>query len=250
MSMKLVALILSLFGSPPTRPATPVTAARPAVAVRHVRVAQAVTADTIVTKVQEFYQKTPQLTAKFRQQTMNATFGIPQNSDGKVYLKKPGKMRWDYFSKRDKNLVAKSQISDGETIWVVDKNGKWYYRQSLQKSALPVAVTFLTGTGNLKAEFNTALDTSGLYNATDKRDHVLKLTPKKPSVQIKALYLVVDPTSYRVKKSVVVNAAGDTNAFNFYEPDLAKAVSDSWFVFNPKAAKGFREIKEEDAAKK
>jgi outer membrane lipoprotein carrier protein len=248
MSMKLVAFVISLFGSG-NQPAKPATVARPA-AVRSVRVAQAVTADAVVDRVQEFYQKTPQLTAKFRQTTMNATFGVPQVSDGRVYLKKPGKMRWDYFSKRDPKLVAKSQISNGTTIWVVDKNGKWYFKQSLAKSALPVAVTFLTGTGNLKTEFNTTLDRSGLYNKTAPSDHVLKLTPKKPSVQIKALYLVVDPTNYRVKKSIVVNGAGDTNQFAFYEPDFAKAVKDTFFMFDAKAMKGFREIKEENGATK
>ena len=64
--------------------------------------------------------------------------------------------------------------------------------------------------------------------------------------------LVVDPASFRVKKSVVTNAGGDTNEFNFYEPDTSKAVADSWFVFNPKAAgaKGFREIKAEEAPAK
>ena len=249
MSMKLVAFVISLFGSPPTRPAAHEVKPAP-VFVRPVRVAQAVTADTIVTKVQEFYKKTPQLTAKFRQTTMNVTFGVPQQSDGKVYLKKPGKMRWDYYSKRDKNLVTKSQISDGTTIWVVDKNGKWYYRQSLAKSALPVAVTFLTGTGDLKAEFKAELDRSGLYNKAAPDDHVLKLTPKTPSVQIKALYLVVDPTNFRVKKSIVVNAANDTNQFQFHEPDFVKPVNDNWFKFDAKAMKGFREIKEQDAAKK
>jgi outer membrane lipoprotein carrier protein len=247
--MKLVAFVLSLFGSGDPAAHKPAVAHKPA-AVRTVRVAQAVTADVIVTKVQEFYQRTPQLTAKFRQLTMNATFGVPQTSDGKVYLKKPGKMRWDYFSKRNANAVSKSQISDGKTIWVVDKNGKWFYKQDLTKSALPVAVTFLTGTGNLKTEFDTTLDRSGLYNKANPSDHVLKLTPKKPSVQIKNLYLVVDPTSFRVRKSIVVNAAGDTNQFAFYEPDLIKAVNDAWFKFDAKAAKGFREIKEEDASKK
>ena len=247
MSMKLVAFVLSLFGSPPTA-SKPATVSRPPV-VRQVRVAQAVTADTIVDQVQKFYQATPQLTAKFRQTTMNATFGVPQVSDGKVYLKKPGKMRWDYYSKRSATLVTKNQLSDGKTIWVVDKSGKWFYKQDLGKSALPVAVTFLTGTGNLKAEFNAAMDKSGLYNKTDAKDHVLKLTPKKPSVQIKALYLVVDPTNYRVKKSIVVNAAGDTNQFAFYEPDFTKSVNDNWFKFDPKAARGFREIKDQDAPK-
>jgi outer membrane lipoprotein-sorting protein len=55
-------------------------------------------------------------------------------NDGKVYLKKPGKMRWDYFSKRNKTRSRRSQMSDGKMIWAVDKNGKWYYSRSLPRA--------------------------------------------------------------------------------------------------------------------
>ncbi len=207
-------------------------------------------ADKIVKGVQEFYKTTQHLTAKFRQNVVNKTFGLPSMNDGKVYLKKPGKMRWDYYSKRNKNQVTRSQMSDGKTIWAVDYNGKWYYRQDLTKSALPVAVTFLTGKGDLATEFNARLLTGSKYGTAS--DKVLELTPKKPSAQFKTLVLVVDPANFRVKKSIVTSATGDTNEFSFYEPDTAKDVADTWFVFNPKAAaaKGFREIKAEDAPQK
>jgi outer membrane lipoprotein carrier protein len=207
-------------------------------------------ADKIVQGVQSFYRNTQHLTAKFRQNVVNKTFGLPSMNDGKVYLKKPGKMRWDYFSKRDKSQVTRSQMSDGKTIWAVDKNGKWYYRQDLAKSALPVAVTFLTGKGELSREFNARLLTGSKHGSAS--DKVLELTPKKPSAQFKTLVLVVDPANFRVKKSIVTTATGDTNEFSFFEPDTTKEVADTWFVFNPKAAgaKGFREIKAEDAPQK
>lgn len=205
-------------------------------------------ADDVVKGVQTFYKTTSQLTAKFRQSNYNKTFGMPTVNDGKVYLKKPGKMRWDYFSKRDKTKVSRSQMSDGKMIWAVDINGKWYYKQDLTKSTLPVAVTFLTGKGELTKEFNARLLTGSKHGGAS--DKVLELTPKKPSAQFKTLVLVVDPSNFRVKKSIVTTATGDTNEFAFYEPDLAKAVADTLFVFNPKVAKGFREIKAEDAPKK
>jgi outer membrane lipoprotein carrier protein len=207
-------------------------------------------ADPIVKGVQSFYRNTQHLTAKFRQNVVNKTFGLPSMNDGKVYLKKPGKMRWDYFSKRDRTQVTRSQMSDGKTIWAVDKNGKWYYRQDLSKSTLPVAVTFLTGTGDLSKEFDARLLTGSKHGTAN--DKVLELTPKKPSAQFKTLVLVVDPSNFRVKKSIVTSATGDTNEFSFFEPDTAKDVADTWFVFNPKAAgaKGFREIKAEEAPQK
>jgi len=196
----------------------------------------------IIDEVQKFYQATPQLTAKFRQTTTLGAFGRSQTNDGQVYLKKPGRMRWDYVNKRDKKSISKSQMSDGNTIWVVLAQDKQYFRQSLKDSTLPVAVTFLTGKGDLKSEFNAAIDTSGQFGS--KADRVLHLTPKKPSAQFKDLYLVVDPQNYRVKQSIVINAGGDVNKFQFFEPDTTKKVADTWFVFNPKApaARGFRQV--------
>lgn len=207
-------------------------------------------ADDVVKGVQSFYRTTNQLTAKFRQSNFNKTFGMPTVNDGRVYLKKPGKMRWDYFSKRDKSKVTRSQMSDGKMIWAVDVNGKWYYKQDLAKSTLPVAVTFLTGKGDLAREFNSKLLTGSKHGSAS--DKVLELTPKKPSAQFKTLVLVIDPATFRVKKSIVTTATGDTNEFNFYEPDTTKLVADTWFVFNPKGptTKGFREIKAEDAPQK
>jgi outer membrane lipoprotein carrier protein len=234
-----VALAPDLFGQPPDKAPTSPTAGA-------IRLANP--ADQVVKGVQNFYRTTQQLTAKFRQSNYNKTFGLPTVNDGKVYLKKPGKMRWDYFSKRDKTKVTRSQMSDGKMIWAVDVNGKWYYKQDLTKSTLPVAVTFLTGKGDLTKEFDARLLTGSKYGGpTDK---VLELTPKKPSAQFKTLVLVVDPASYRVKKSIVTTATGDTNEFAFFEPDTTKPIADTTFVFNPKVAKGFREIKAEEAPTK
>jgi outer membrane lipoprotein carrier protein len=220
----------------PTAPAKPPTTPAPAKPIASAE------ASRIVDAVQKFYQDTPQFTATFRQTTVLGTFGRTQINDGMVYLKKPGKMRWDYTNKRNKKLVSKSQMSDGNTIWVVLVQDKQYFQQSIKDSALPVAVTFLTGKGDLKKEFNAALDTSGKFGTT--ADKVLHLTPKKPSAQFKDLYLVVDPKDNRVKQSVVINAGGDVNKFQFFAPDTRKQVADTWFVFNPNtpAARGFRRI--------
>jgi len=247
MFMKTLAFLAAMLGSDEGRSAPP---AQPApVRVAQATAAPARTASAVVDRVQAFYRDTQQLSAVFRQTTRNETFGKTSTSDGRVYLKKPGKMRWDYYSKRNKNEVTKSQMSDGDTLWVVDMKGKWYYRQNLADSALPVAVTFLTGKGNLKSDFNAKMATSKKYGG--KNDIVLELTPKKPSAQFKQLFLVVDPGNYRVKQSIVINAAGDVNQFAFYEPNTKKAVADTTFVFNPKssAARGFREIKPEQAPK-
>jgi outer membrane lipoprotein-sorting protein len=77
-------------------------------------------ADDLVRRVEDAYRNQEGLIAKFRQRAFSKTFGLPSVNDGKVYLKKPGKMRLDYFSKRDTSKVSRSLISNGKMIWAVN----------------------------------------------------------------------------------------------------------------------------------
>jgi outer membrane lipoprotein-sorting protein len=215
----------TLFGQPSIEPAQKATASV---------VKQQLSADQVVSRVQKFYQGNAQLSAKFRQVYTNATFGKKSISDGKVWLKKAGgKMRWDYYKKARKGArptVGKSFLSDGETLWAVEHGNKQYFKRSLKDAVLPVAVTFLTGQGELSKDFRAELDKSGKYGS--KRDLVLKLTPRQPSAQYKNLWLVVSPDNYRVTQSIVLEASGNTNHFRFYTPNFTKPVLDKWFVLN------------------
>ena len=209
------------------------------------RVAQApdASAASILAGVQKFYAGIQQVSAKFRQEVKNTTFGRSDISDGKLWIAKPGKMRWDYQAKKTKKSkasIAKSFISNGNYLYVVDNENKQVIKKDLQKNLLPTAVTFLYGKGDLAADFTPELDKTGTYGA--KTDHVLKLTPKASSVQYKFLYLVVDPATSRVKESIILDGAGNTNHFRFYAPDFVAPVKDGWFEFNEKTVKSYRVI--------
>lgn len=217
------------------------------------RVAAAPTAAEVMAGVQTFYAGISGVKAKFRQEVTNTTFGRTDISDGSLLIKKPGGMRWQYFSKKRKGkvTVAKDFISNGNYLYVVDWENKQVIKKDLKKNLLPTAVTFLYGKGDLAADFTPELETNGKYGG--KSDLVLRLLPKTQSAQYKTLHLVVDPTNFRVKESIVIDAAGNKNHFRFYEPDFKAKIEDSDFQFsekNPKV-KAFRVIdgdKEDDKA--
>lgn len=222
----------------PTGTATPAApTARPAP-----RVAAAPTAAEVMDGVQKFYAGIGQVKAKFRQEVVNATFGRSDISDGTLFIKKPGNMRWQYFSKKRKGKVtiAKDFISNGTYLYVVDYENKQVIKKDLRKNLLPTAVTFLYGKGDLGADFTPALETGSKYGG--KTDLVLRLVPKAPSAQYKTLHLVVDPSNYRVKESIIIDAAGNKNHFRFYEPNFDAPIEDKLFQFSEKspAVKSFR----------
>jgi outer membrane lipoprotein carrier protein len=199
------------------------------------------TPNDVVDNVQKFYASIKQVTAQFRQSVTNKTFGTTKDSDGMVWLSKPGKMRWDYLDKKKQSVqVAKSFISNGTTLYVVEHANKQVVKKNLSQDLMPVAVTFLYGKGDLKAEFNAAIDTSGKYGS--KADIVLKLSPKKPSAQYKNLYLVVNKTDFHVSQSVIIDSSDNTNQFRFFSPDFVKDIKDTWYEFNEASVKNYRFI--------
>jgi outer membrane lipoprotein carrier protein len=207
--------------------------------------AQRLDAAAVVKRVQKFYDGTDRLTAKFRQYYTNQAFNQTSTSNGRLYVKKPGMMRWDYFRKyRGKVSTEKSLLSDGKMLWVVEHDNKQVFKKDLTNTVLPVAITFLYGKGDLARDFDAALTTAGKYGKTT--DYVLELKPKKPSAQYKTLWLVVDPDNFRVRESIVLEESGNTNHFKFYEPDLERQVKPTLFAFDASAVKGYR-IHEEPA---
>jgi outer membrane lipoprotein carrier protein len=204
-------------------------------------VAAAANASTVVDNVQKFYAGIKQVTATFRQSVTNNTFGSTKTSDGTVWLMKPGKMRWDYVEKKkDKVTVKKSFISNGTYLYVVEHDNKQVVKKNLANDLMPVAVTFLYGKGDLKAEFDAAIDPKSKYGGKD--DIVLKMTPKKPSAQYKNLYLVVAKDNYRVKQSVIIDSSNNVNHFMFYAPDFEKAIKETSFEFDERSVKNYRMI--------
>ena len=225
-------------------PATPATTIQTAPIVMQAGAGSAATAanaSTVVDNVQKFYAGIKQVTATFRQSVTNNTFGSTKTSDGTVWLMKPGKMRWDYVEKKkDKVQVKKSFISNGTYLYVVEHDNKQVVKKNLANDLMPVAVTFLYGKGDLKAEFNAEIDTKSKYGGKD--DIVLKMTPKKPSAQYKNLFLVVAKDNYRVKQSVIIDSSNNVNQFMFYAPDFEKAIKDTYFEFSESSVKNYRII--------
>jgi len=198
-------------------------------------------ANDVVDRVQQFYGNIKQVTAQFRQAVTNDTFGSTKTSDGTVWIMKPGKMRWDYVEKRKTvTEVKKSFISNGTYLYVIEHDNKQVVKKNLSQDLMPVAISFLYGKGNLKAEFNADLDTTGKYGA--KEDIVLKLTPKKPSAQYKNLVLVVNHDDFHVSQSIIIDSSNNINHFRFFSPDFEKSIKDSYFEFDERSVKNYRVI--------
>jgi len=207
-------------------------------------------AQTVLANVQKYYATPKQMTAQFRQDITNATFGQMQTSGGMLYVAKPSNLRWDYTQKTSAGVKPdKSFVLGGSTMWMVDFKNKKIVQGTVQGTVLPAAISFLTGGGNLASEFNLAVDTSGKYGTAKMT--VLALTPKQPSAQYKQLFFVVDPSDWHINESIVIDAQGNTNDFHFYSPDLQSPIAAQVFRVDPKSLPTYQlqQIQAKPAAK-
>jgi outer membrane lipoprotein carrier protein len=218
----------------PTKPVAPTPAPAPAPAPPATKpqlatpIAAGPSAAQVVADVQKYYNATNKFEAHFRQKYTNTIMGKTSISDGKVYIEKPGKMRWDYQAPD-----IKYYISDGTTLWVYEKANKQAIKQSLENQLLPVAITFLYGQGDLSKDFTPSLD-AGKFGAPT--DRVVKLVPKAPTAQYKSLWLVVDPADGHVKESIIEEVSGNLNSFSFTQlktNEKATYVGANLFKFVP-----------------
>ena len=183
----------------------------------------------VVDTIQKTYEGTKNFTGSFTQKFTYVMLRRTQESSGEVVFEKPGRMRWDYTKP-----APKSFIIDGKALWIVQPADKLaYVNACFQQDGLTASVAFLWGDGNLREQFNIAWF-DGVFGA--KTDHHLLLTPKDGNSIFARLILVVDPTTSRVKQSVVVDPAGNVNQFMFSNlkfnvPDLAKGS----FTYKPTA---------------
>ncbi len=202
-------------------PAAPLAAGPAAAATRP-------TAAQVVAKMQNIYDHTASIKAKFAQ-TLTGPTGKRQAS-GTVVLKKPGKMRWDYEKPEKKLFVA-----DGTTLWVYEPEDEQAFKQSLSSSQLPTQVSFLFGRGKLLEEFDISYLDGQLVG--EPGDYVLKLVPKVATAQYRYLVFVVSPATHLVKETLLYDQQGGTNhiVFSGLEQNPKNGIDDSRFAFTPPA---------------
>lgn len=182
----------------------------------------------VVERVQKKYDGAADFRAAFNQTLTNAAFKRRTSSTGEVLLKKPGRMRWNY-----KTPETKTYVSDGDVLWLYEPEDKQAFKQELKGSQLPAALAFLTGKGKLAEEFD--ITPANQPPVGTSRDYVLALSPKQAQAQVKSLLFVVDPETFFVRETFIVDAQGNTNDILFSDVKINVHLPESTFHFAPPA---------------
>ena len=183
--------------------------------------------DTVVDGLESTYGKMNDLKADFAQVAKNKSLGQDVKAEGTVYLKKGGKMRWEYKSPSPQQIV-----SDGTYLWVYTPELNQVNKGDAPKALAGPAGSFLQGLGKVREEF-----TVRFLNPANKTDGsgrpVLDLTPKKPTPLLTRLVLTLDPKDYVVRQAVLYDQLQNTVTMSFNRVVVNPALSDTLFAFTP-----------------
>lgn len=191
---------------------------------------------TVVSKVQERYESAKRLHASFVQESTVRALDKVQRAEGEVWFKKPGKMRWNYYSPGRDEIV-----SDGKMFWYYDQGE----RQVIETPAsevldTPSTTTFLQGLGNIKTQFKTSFSPTGKRD--NKGHYVIDLAPLEVTADEPSKFTIfVEPETWLVKVIHLYDPFGNLTRVSFENVEVNKKISDSVFTFKvPKGVEVLR----------
>jgi outer membrane lipoprotein carrier protein len=153
--------------------------------------------------------------------------GVSRSESGTLYLKRPGKMRWDYREPRPKLF-----LSDGKTAWFYVPGEQQARKTSVKKlEDLRSPIRYLLGKTKLEKEF------SGLSLAPDAKpldpgNVVLRGVPKGMENRVTQVLLEITPDFF-LRAITIEEADGSMTQFRFSDQKQNVSLSDSRFRFTP-----------------
>lgn len=155
--------------------------------------------------------------------------GLARTESGTMWLKKPGKMRWEYASPR-----AKLFVTDGKQAWFYVPGERQARRMAIKNlDDLRSPLRYLLGRTKLEKEF------VGLSFAPDKRPvesgaWVLRGIPKAMQDRVASVLLEISP-EYKVTRIYIEELDGSTTEFRFDRQKENVPAADARFKFVPPA---------------
>lgn len=186
----------------------------------------ALTAQQIVQRIQDFYDRTTNFQADFTQVSRSRLTGEEQRA-GRVIFKRPGRMRWNYSTNGD--VI----VSNGTTLLAYQAEERQAIEQSLTQSQMPTALAFLTGTGRLADAFTFRLLDANQFQYPS--GYVLEARPTTPQPTYERVVFYVDRASYQVTRTALIDAQGNTNRIEFRNPQVNLDVPEATFSWRPPA---------------
>ncbi|WP_300669390.1 outer membrane lipoprotein carrier protein LolA [Desulfoluna sp.] len=143
--------------------------------------------------------------ARFYQESPLQAIGIVETAEGKVWFRKPDRIRWEYETPDRLHYVT-----DGETLWIHSlDDGQVWTGSATDFFGSGGGARFLADITTVTERFNPGAPESihGTYR--------LVLTPKNPEDALAQVVLSVDPASFDILRVASTSKTGEETTLSF-----------------------------------
>lgn len=185
----------------------------------------------LVKKVQERYDKIKDLQADFQQSTRIEGFEKTLRSSGRLYLKRPGRLRWDYREPTPEEIY----VRQNDVMMYVPEHQQVLVGKLTQLAASQAPLQLLQGLASLDDHFTLQPATGG------KRGEgglpLIALIPKGVDEEsmrtVERITLEVQPKSYVLKTVAIHEVGGNVSTFRFTNIQTNTGLKNELFDFRP-----------------
>jgi len=179
----------------------------------------------LVRKVEARYQKTTDLTAEFAQTTSIRGFASAIKSAGRVYLKRPGKLRWDYLEPTLEQIF----VENDKVQFYIPEHKQVLNGQLSRMANSQAPLQLLQGIGRLDEHYHVGLTPEGARGNGGLP--LLNLTlpdggPDQPRIVVE-----VDAATNFLRRVELHDVNGNVSAFTFSAIRANTGLKDDLFVF-------------------
>lgn len=196
-----------------------------------VRIGEAATPADLLAAVQKRYDAFSDFSADFQQTLLRASRpGKGRSEVGKVFLKRPGLMRWDYSQPTVKNFVV-----DGERLWAYKpEEAQVAVYDKFKEAEVSAGLSFLWSKKSLAASFNAAQFTGPDPVGEPVAARAIRLTPKVEDPSVKNLTFYLSEKAF-IEKAIIEDHLGNVNVFKFQNIAIDGGLKKEAFLFVPPA---------------
>jgi outer membrane lipoprotein carrier protein len=193
----------------------------------------------VVSQLQARYEKTKDLQADFSQKTMIEGFERAITSSGKVYIKKPGRLRWNYLDPSVEDIY----VNRDDVKVYVPEHKQVLVGKLTQMAASKAPLELLLGAARLDESFDIQ-PTPGKGRGVGGI-RLLTLLPKSHEGEagrsLQRIVLEVFPKTYFIRTISLHEISGNVASFEFSSLQSNVGLGDA--VFNLKLPEGVEVVK-------
>ena len=177
--------------------------------------------DSLLKTVEARYNRTQSLKLDFSQSYAGTRRPV-QNESGVLYLRKPGRMRWEYTSP-----AGKVFISDGKEVVLYDPGDQRAEKSKLKESEdMRAPLAFLLGKLDFKKEFKS------FQTRVEGTDSWIVVEPKSENLAYTKVEFLATPEG-EIRRVRITGQDQSQLDFTFTNEQLNAPVAPSLFIFHP-----------------